>query len=256
MGVKVLCGAVHGTCQARSWRRGSFPLSHLWENTAVNARVEPCSDRALMVTLGREMSVEVHERVRRLFLALHNSPPAGVINLHPAYASLLVDFDPLSTGFAAVAREIRALLEEPRATPALESRQIEIPVCYGGEFGPDLEDVAAHCGMGPDLVVSRHAATEYLVYFVGFSPGFPYLGGLDPALAVPRLATPRRQVPAGSIAIGGAQTGVYPMASPGGWRIIGRTPLRLFDPDRPPYALLAMGDRVRFRPIPAREFAL
>jgi KipI family sensor histidine kinase inhibitor len=223
-------------------------------NAAVNVSIESAGDRSLIVRLRQEISVEVHEWVRRLFLALRQSPPAGVINLHPAYASLLVDFNPLSTDFAAVAENIRMLLVDLRCMPAFQPRQIEIPVCYGGEFGPDIEDVAAHCGMSPDDVISRHAANEYLVYFIGFSPGFPYLGGLDPALAVPRVATPRTHVPAGSIAIGGAQTGIYPMASPGGWRIIGRTPQQLFDPARPPYALLAMGDRVRFRPIPAHEF--
>jgi KipI family sensor histidine kinase inhibitor len=220
----------------------------------VNARIELESDRSLKVTLGREMSGQVHEQVRRLFLALQQSPLDGVINLHPAYASLLVDFDPLATDGEAVSAKLRALLDELPGAPAVAPRTVEIPVCYGGEFGPDLEDVAAHCGMSAQAVISRHSAGEYLVCFLGFSPGFPYLGGLDPALAVPRLAVPRANVPAGSVAIGGAQTGVYPIASPGGWRIIGRTPQRLFDADRPPYALLAMGDRIRFRSIPASEF--
>jgi len=200
------------------------------------------------------MSREVHEQVRRLFLALHQSPPRGVMNLHPAYASLVVDFDPLATNGQALIRQIDNVLEDPPGGPAFAPRTVEIPVCYGGEFGPDLEEVAAHCGISPQSVISRHSGGEYLVYFLGFSPGFPYLGGLDPALAVPRLATPRAKVAEGSVAIGGAQTGVYPIASPGGWRIIGRTPQRLFDAGRPPYALLAMGDLVRFRPIPASEF--
>jgi KipI family sensor histidine kinase inhibitor len=123
---------------------------------------------------------------------------------------------------------------------------VEIPVAYGGANGPDLDAVAELTGHTPDEVVAMHSGAEYLVYFLGFSPGFPYLGGLPESIAAPRLETPRRRVPAGSVAIGGQQTGVYPIASPGGWRIIGRTPLRLFDPGADPPVLLRMGDHVRF----------
>src|SRR5262249_55828790 len=134
-----------------------------------------------------------------------------------------------------------------------ESRTIDIPVCYGGECGPDLEDVARHTGLAPAEVIARHSAVTYLVYFLGFSPGFPYLGGLAPELATPRLSAPRKRVPAGSVAIGGRQTGVYPVESPGGWRIIGRTDLRLFDPNAEPPALLRTGDSVRFVSVNARR---
>lgn len=133
-------------------------------------------------------------------------------------------------------------------------RFVEIPVCYDGEFGPDLADVARHTGLSVEEVIARHSAVEYRVHCLGFAPGFPYLGGLPPELATPRRATPRQGVPAGSVAIGGAQTGIYPQSSPGGWNVIGRTPLRLFDADREPPALLKAGDRVRFRPITRGEF--
>ncbi len=131
---------------------------------------------------------------------------------------------------------------------AAESRLVEIPVRYGGEFGPDLADVARHTGLTPERVVEMHAAAEYLVYFLGFAPGFAYLGGLPPELATPRLSAPRKRVPAGSVAIGGNQTGVYPIESPGGWRIIGHTDAKLFDPNAAEPVLLRMGDRLRFVP--------
>jgi KipI family sensor histidine kinase inhibitor len=173
-----------------------------------------------------------------------------VTNVHPAYASLLIDFDPLATSHAELERAAGELMAQAANAPLPEARMVEIPVTYGGEEGPDLEQVAALAGHTPDEVIGMHSSAEYTVYFLGFSPGFPYLGGMPEAIAVPRLETPRRKVPAGSVAIGGRQTGVYPMASPGGWRIIGRTTLRLFDPEADPPALLRMGDHVRFVPIP------
>ena len=135
-----------------------------------------------------------------------------------------------------------------REHAAAESRLVEIPVRYGGEFGPDLPDVARHTGLTPERVIEMHAAAEYLVYFLGFAPGFAYLGGLPPELATPRLSAPRKRVPAGSVAIGGNQTGVYPIESPGGWRIIGHTDAKLFDPSAAEPVLLRMGDRLRFVP--------
>jgi KipI family sensor histidine kinase inhibitor len=211
--------------------------------------IEAASDRSLLITFRGNPGA--HELVRRLFLSLRAAP--GVVNLHPAYASLLVDFDPLQADVPALADEIMRGLEAPETAP--EPRHaVEIPVCYGGELGPDLEVVAAHCGFTPRGVIERHAAPEYLVAFLGFSPGFPYLSGLDPALATSRLASPRTHVAAGSVAIGGAQAGVYPTESPGGWQIIGRTPLRLFDPRREAPALVEMGDAVRFRPVSREEF--
>ena len=172
----------------------------------------------------------------------------GILNFHPAYSSVLVDFDPRLRGFAELEALLRELAAAGNGADAIE-RMVEIPVRYGGEYGPDLEDVARHTGLSAARVVELHSSAGYLVHFLGFSPGFPYLGGLPAELATPRLAAPRKLVPGGSVAIGGSQTGVYPVDSPGGWRIIGRTPLRLFDAEASPPALLAMGDSVRFRPI-------
>jgi inhibitor of KinA len=207
-------------------------------------RVVDSSDRSLLLVFDDRISMAAHREVLRLTPRLRSM--RGITNVHPAYASILIDFDPLRIDRGDVARTAAELFAEAAAAPWPEPRTVEIPVAYGGEYGPDLEAVAALTGHTPDEVIALHCSAEYLVYFLGFSPGFPYLGGMPESIAAPRLDTPRRRVPAGSVAIGGRQTGVYPMASPGGWRIIGRTPLRLFEPAADPPVLLRMGDHVRF----------
>jgi KipI family sensor histidine kinase inhibitor len=171
----------------------------------------------------------------------------GILNLHPAYASVLIDFDPRRHTHLQIEALVRQCLETPGPPPP-PPRTMEISVNFEGDHGPDLNDVARHTGLSPERVVELFSAAEYLVYFVGFATCFPYLGGLPPELATPRLSAPRKQVPEGSVAIGGSQAGVYPLASPGGWRLIGRTSLRLFDAQAEPPAMLRMGDRVRFVP--------
>lgn len=210
-------------------------------------RVVDSSDRSLLIVFGGEISLAAHRDVLRLTPLLRSV--RGVTNVHPAYASILIDFDPLKIGHFGLRRIAEELYEQAARTPVPEPRTVEIPVAYGGEYGPDLEAVATLAGRSPEEVIAIHSGAEYLVYFLGFSPGFPYLGGMPESIAAPRLETPRRRVPAGSVAIGGRQTGVYPVASPGGWRIIGRTPLRLFDPAADPPVLLRMGDHVRFVPM-------
>jgi KipI family sensor histidine kinase inhibitor len=210
--------------------------------------IRPASDRSLFISLSDQISNQAHHAVVRLTGCLVGV--RGILNVHPAYTSVLVDFDPrlyTHSGMEALVREQWAAHRD--RTPELP-RVVEIPVRYGGEFGPDLQDVARHTGLSAERVIQLHAAADYLVYFVGFSTFFPYLGGLPPELATPRLSAPRKHVPTGSVAIGGSQAGVYPLASPGGWRLIGRTPLPLFDLSRSPPPLLQMGDRVRFIPIP------
>lgn len=195
-------------------------------------------------------------RVHRAVARIRIDAPAWLRDLVPAYASLAVFFDPDAVDAQAVERWLDARLADDNFTADnTASRCIEIPVVYGGDFGEDLDSAAHELGLSPGALAERHAAATYTVAMIGFAPGFPYLSGLDPALALPRLATPRTRVPAGSVAIGGAQTGLYPRESPGGWRLIGRTPLRLFDPTRASPSLLAPGDRVRFVAIDAREFA-
>lgn len=207
------------------------------------------SDRALRVAFGETASDEAHARVRALARALEAEALPGVVDFHPAYASVLVVVDPLAAPAESVESRIDALARGLHIEALPAPRLVEIPVAYGGEHGPDVDDVARMTGLSGDDVVERHAAVEYRVAFLGFVPGFAYLSGLPSALRVPRLPAPRRRVPAGSLGIAGGQTAIYPLATPGGWRLIGRTPWALFRADREPPALLSVGDRVRFVPI-------
>ncbi len=209
--------------------------------------IQPASDRSLFISFGDEISLNTHRDVVRLTGCLLGV--RGILNLHPAYTSVLVDFDPRLRTHSEVEALVRERWEGRRDEALGPPRVIEIPVSYGGEAGPDLPDVARHTGLSIDRVIELHTAADYVVYFVGFSTFFPYLGGLPPELATPRLSAPRKHVPRGSVAIGGSQAGVYPLPSPGGWRLIGRTPLPLFDLQAAPPPLLRMGDRVRFLPL-------
>ena len=216
--------------------------------------IRVAGDSALLVDFGGRISPESSRRVDDLVGHLAESPDPDVVNIQPAYSSVLVCFDARRTDHASLAGRLRGLLAEGERLAPPPVRIREIPVCYGGEFGPDLGAVAAAAGLSPEDAAAAHAGAEYLVCFLGFMPGFAYLSGLPAPLVVPRLAVPRRVVPAGSVGIAGPQTGVYPVSSPGGWRLIGRTPLVMFDAAREPMSHLALGDRVRFRPIPPEEF--
>jgi inhibitor of KinA len=232
-------------------------------------RFQVASDQALIVyfdlpatksgakspPVQNEITIEGHERVRRLLRLLELDPIAGVENLHPAYCSLLVKFDPLKLRHSELQEILPRYIARMEKVALPEPRLVEIPACYGGEYGPDLKDVADMHELTEDAAIELHSSTDYTVYFLGFAPGFAYLGELPKALATPRLATPRRSVPAGSVGIAGSQTGVYPVATPGGWRVLGRTPLKMFQPDRAEMSLLSIGDRVRFVPISRDQFA-
>jgi KipI family sensor histidine kinase inhibitor len=210
--------------------------------------LRPASDRSILVTFGDEISLHMHHQVLRLIRIL--SGVRGILNLHPAFSTVLIDFDPRLRTHAEISSLVRERWADSTHEPPGETRTVEIPVNYGGESGPDLEDVARHNSLTPQQVVEFHSGAEYVVYFVGFSTCFPYLGGLPSQIATPRLSAPRKLVPAGSIGIAGAQAGVYPLASPGGWRLIGRTALPLFDVNASPPAFLRIGDRVRFTRLP------
>jgi inhibitor of KinA len=215
---------------------------------------QPASDQSLLVYFGQQITLDTHQRIRKLLRLLESEPVAGIRNLHPAYCSLLVDFDALRLSHAELETVLRSYLGRLDALSLPNPREREIPTCYGGEFGPDLDEVAAMRGMTPAQAVELHASVTYVVYFLGFVPGFAYLGELPEALATPRLTIPRRSTPAGSVGIAGNQTGVYPFATPGGWRLIGRTPIAIFRPDRNDMSFLSIGDRVRFTPISIARF--
>ncbi len=224
----------------------------------MQADLEFLSEQALLVRLGESISMPVNARVHQLADRLRSASLPALEDLVPAYASLLVRFDAgaLQSAGATIesmARAVASLIENDEASCASNlapSRQHRIPVCYEADCAPDLQAVAAVTGLDIEEVVRRHHAPEYRVAMLGFAPGFAYLLGLDPVLAVPRRDDPRTCVPAGSVAIGGEQTGIYPTALPGGWQLIGRTPLRMFDPSDPRHPCrLLPGDRVRFFPV-------
>ncbi len=219
--------------------------------------IEALADDAWLLRFGDRPDPKLNARVHAVARRLGEHKPHWLRGLVPAFASLGVFFDP-AVDPAHIHEELLALLAMEEA-PLTEvhpraARTIEIPVVYGGQYGPDLESAAAELQLSPQQLIARHAGGVYTVAMIGFAPGFPYLAGLDPALALPRLATPRAGVAAGSVAIGGAQTGIYPRESPGGWRLLGRTPRVLFDPARPTPSLLLPGDRVRFVAIEADRF--
>jgi inhibitor of KinA len=222
----------------------------------------PLGDRAVTITLGSTIDEATHRLVRAAASRIAERRIHGLVDLVPAFASITVHYEPADVIAGAydalpydrIVAELEASLANLSTVDGSPPRLVEIPVCYGGELGPDLADVARLHDLSTDEVVRLHAAGDYLVYMIGFMPGFAYLGGLSQRIATPRRQSPRTAVPAGAVGIGGEQTGVYPMVSPGGWNLIGRTPLRIFDVAREEPALLATGDRVRFAPISREEF--
>ncbi|MFI5166802.1 MAG: 5-oxoprolinase subunit PxpB [Thermoanaerobaculales bacterium] len=215
--------------------------------------ISSAGDQALLVRLGTTISARTHARVLAALAALDQARPDWVVDCVPAYASILVIFDPLAVEPAAVEAWIRGRIASARGQRTVR-RKVTVPVWYDPAVGLDLEDTARYLGMSIERVVELHTARSYLAYMLGFKPGFPYLGILDQELAAPRLNSPRLAVPAGSIGIAGRQTGIYPVTSPGGWRILGRTPLRVFDPAREAPFLILPGDEVRFEAISRERF--
>ena len=218
-------------------------------------RFLPASDQSLMVYFAERITVEANERVVKFLRLLEMQPIEGVRNLHPAYCSVLIKFDGLRWSHDELEAMLREYLGLLQSVQLAALREIEIPVCYGGEHGPDLADVCAIHNLTPERAIALHTSVTYLVYFLGFVPGFAYLGEVSAELATSRLPTPRRKVPSGSVGIAGNQTGVYPFATPGGWRLIGRTPMAMFRADRSELNALSIGDRVRFTAICTERFA-
>lgn len=213
--------------------------------------VYPCGDCAVTLQIGTEISEQVNRNVVTALTALRNAAISGVLELVPTYTSICIHYDPSVLSYDALQIAIKQVKTDGvKAVNNQEVRIVEIPVCYGGTFGPDLAFVAEHNNLSQEEVVKRHSDGQYLVYMLGFLPGFAYMGGMDESIACPRLTSPRTKIPAGSVGIAGAQTGIYPLASPGGWQLIGRTPLKMFsiDGEKTRFRLSA-GDLVRFVPI-------
>ncbi len=218
------------------------------------ARFLPAGDRALCVELGNAISPEISQLVRSLFLAVQKQSIPGIQDIVPTYRSILVYYDPMRTPFSELESNLRTLIDRLEQVVTDAPRVVRVPTVYGGEYGPDLEYVAGHNGLTTEDVVRIHSGTDYLAYMMGFTPGFTYLGGLSERIATPRLQTPRTAIPAGSVGIAERQTGVYPIRSPGGWQLIGRTPMRIFDPDRDPPVAVEPGDYMRFVPVGEDEY--
>ncbi len=224
--------------------------------TLPEVRVLPAGECGLILEMGNEISPEINARVHRLAKRVAQENPEGVIEVVPTYRSLLVYFDPLRLKRSDLVDAIERMLSDVASSGGREDeiRVVDVPVCYGGEFGPDLEYVAKHNGLSEQEVISIHSSKPYLVYMLGFTPGFPYLGGMSGRIATPRLEKPRSKIPQGSVGIAGAQTGLYPVESPGGWRLIGRTPLNPFVSNSPSPFLFSAGDYLHFIPISPGEY--
>lgn len=209
-------------------------------------RLLPAGESNILIEWADEINDDVNDRVHAFDQALRHQNRPEITDLIPAYSSLLVSYDPRKISFPQARSQLETLLNLSQSLKPQSSRLVEIPTRYGGEFGPDLEFIAKHNGISEHQVIDLHAGAIYRVYMLGFVPGFAYLGSVPQEIAAPRLETPRTRVPAGSVGIAGRQTGVYPIESPGGWRLIGRTEIKLFDPMQDPPTLLRPGDRVQF----------
>lgn len=216
------------------------------------ARFLPMGDCALVMEFANEISKEVNARIRQTTKAIEKIE--GVIEVLPTYRSITIFYRPDQITYDELVTKLQTIREGNEEGVSL-SRRIEIPTVYGGEYGPDLAYVAQHASLSEEEVIRIHTGTDYLVYMLGFSPGFTYLGGLDARIATPRLESPRVKIPAGSVGIAGSQTGMYPSESPGGWQLIGRTPLKLYDPKKEPPVFIQAGDYIRYVAITESEYA-
>ena len=217
--------------------------------------ISPVGDRAISIDFGQVIDPTINRHIRQTIERIKELQLDGIIELVPTYCALLVEYDAMLYSYSEICNIIEPTLEEGMTNTTNELvTVVEVPTVYGGDFGPDLSFVASHNHLSEDEVISIHSGTDYLVYMLGFIPGFTYLGGMDLRIATPRLSSPRTLIPAGSVGIAGEQTGTYPSDSPGGWQIIGRTPVTMYDMSKAQAALLKAGDYVRYVPIDESEF--
>lgn len=216
--------------------------------------IVPAGDGALRVVFEDKIDPSINQLVNSLDKKLTELSIPGVTETIPAFRVLTVLYDPEITDLITLSKTIRQLLSDENEMKSREKRVVHIPVCYDKSFGPDLEELSRHSGLSIEEIIAVHSGRDYLIYMMGFLPGFAYLGGLDPSLHMPRLDTPRTSIEAGAVGIAGSQTGMYPMASPGGWRLIGSTPMKLFDPKRDTPFLYETGDYIRFEPVSREDY--
>jgi KipI family sensor histidine kinase inhibitor len=211
-------------------------------------------DCSLLVEFGQEISPDINRKISATVQMMKEQHIEGVVDVIPAFCSLLINYDPRVISFEEIRERIQGIIKLDVKAGEQKKRIYEIPVCYGGEYGPDIEHIAQHAGLTVEEVIKLHSSRDYLIYMLGFLPGFCYLGGLDERIHTPRLANPRIKINAGSVGIGGSQTGIYPLDSPGGWQLMGMTPVKTYDPERETPILLEAGDYIRFVPIDEAEY--
>lgn len=218
------------------------------------AKILTAGDSALLIEFEQKIAPEINAQITAFVHLLKGQHIEGVTDLIPAFASLLINYDPRVIGYKDLKARIEELLKIEVSEEAGDVRVFEIPVCYGGEYGPDIANIAENAGLSEQEVIDIHCSKDYLIYMLGFLPGFVYLGGLDERIHTPRLANPRISIPAGSVGIAASQTGIYPLNSPGGWQLLGMTPVKTYDPERETPILVEAGDYIRFVPVTEEEF--
>ncbi len=211
-------------------------------------------DSSILLQFGNTIDPAINRKIAATVQLMREQHINGVTDVIPAFCSLLINYDPRVISYEQIKRRMEALVKIDVTAGDTRKRVFEIPVCYGGEYGPDIRNIADHAGLSEEEVIQIHTSRDYLIYMLGFLPGFTYLGGLDERIHTPRLANPRIRIPAGSVGIGGSQTGIYPMDSPGGWQLMGMTPVKTYDPDREVPILVEAGDYIRFVAIDEDEF--
>ena len=217
-------------------------------------KILTAGDSSLLIEFGNEISPEINQKMKTTVKLMKEQHIEGVVDMIPAFCSLLINYDPRVISYEELYDRMKALVKVEVKAEAGVKRVFEIPVCYGGEYGPDIENIAEHAGLSVEEVIKIHSSRDYLIYMLGFLPGFTYLGGLDERIHTPRLANPRLKINAGSVGIGGSQTGIYPLDSPGGWQLMGMTPVKTYDPEREVPILMEAGDYIRFVPVDEEEY--
>ena len=219
-----------------------------------NYKIVTAGDSSVLIEFPQEISPRINSKISATVRLLKSQQTQGVIDIIPAFCSLLINYDPRVISFDDLKTRLEILVKMDVKAGEEKKKVYEIPVCYGGEYGPDLENIAEHAGLSVEEVIKIHSSRDYLIYMLGFLPGFSYLGGLDERIHTPRLANPRIKISAGSVGIGGSQTGIYPLDSPGGWQLMGMTPVKTYDPEREVPILVEAGDYIRFVPIDEEEY--
>ncbi len=214
----------------------------------------PAGDRSLVIEFGNSISPEINTEIRNSLIAIEENNFPAILETIPTYRSILIIYDPMLIDYKSLVGSLKEIINKSGDNKEKQARIVELPTVYGGEYGPDIKFVADHNNLSIEEVIEIHSSSDYLVYMLGFTPGFAYLGGMDKRIESPRLQIPRTKIPVGSTGIAGSQTGIYPIDSPGGWQLIGRTPVKLYDPLADTPILLNAGDYVRFSPISEEEY--